>query len=102
MGLFLSLPVLFFGQYWITLTPAGADESVKNWDFDALPIDTLPKDFVIGTLVDGRPAVVETDRAKSPSHVLTQIMGKGADHIEGLGQAAILMNDSAPRWTSSS
>ncbi len=81
LGLFLSVPFLFFGQSWTTLTAAaGADESVKNWNFDALPAETLPTDFVIGTLVDRRPAgdwkVVETDRAKSPAHVLSVFMLK--------------------------
>lgn len=45
---------------------------------------TLPKDFAIGTLFDGRQAgdwkVIETDRAKSGTHVLAQLMGKGAEH----------------------
>ncbi|HKC96367.1 MAG TPA: hypothetical protein VKB81_20335 [Nitrospira sp.] len=54
------------------------------WNFDADPPGSLPKDFVVGTLFDGRPAgdwkVLQADRAKSPSQVLGQLMGKGAEH----------------------
>jgi len=50
------------------------------WTFDTDAPGTLPSDFVIGTLFDGRPAgdwkVVQT----GPSHVLAQRMGKGAEH----------------------
>ena len=45
---------------------------------------TLPGQFSIGTLFDGRQAgdwqVLATDRAKSPPHVLAQFMAKGAEH----------------------
>jgi len=54
------------------------------WNFDADSPGLLPKDFVIGTLFDGRPAgdwkVLSTERALSPPHVLGQLMGKGAEH----------------------
>jgi hypothetical protein len=54
------------------------------WTFDNEPPKTLPSEFKIGTLFDGRPAgewkVLQTDRAKSPSYVLGQLMGKGAEH----------------------
>jgi hypothetical protein len=56
----------------------------KIWTFDADLPGTLPKDFEIGTLFDGRLAgvwkVLKTDRAKSSPHVLAQLMGKGAEH----------------------
>jgi len=63
-------------------------ESAKSaphmWTFDNEPPKTLPSEFKIGTLFDGRPAgewkVLQTDRAKSPSHVLGQFMAKGAEH----------------------
>ena len=65
-------------------TEAGTKHSPYVWNFDALPTGTLPKDFVIGTLFDGRPAgewkVLQTDRAKSSPQVLAQVMGKGAEH----------------------
>ena len=56
----------------------------KVWNFDVDAPDTLPTEFVIGTLFDGRPAgnwkVLRTDQAKSPPHVLGQVEGKGAEH----------------------
>jgi hypothetical protein len=54
------------------------------WNFDREEPGTLPREFSIGTMFDGRPAgdwqVLATDRAKSPPHVLAQLMGKGAEH----------------------
>jgi hypothetical protein len=54
------------------------------WDFDREQPSTLPGEFSIGTLFDGRPAgnwqVLATERAKSPPHVLAQLMAKGAEH----------------------
>ena len=47
-------------------------------------LGTLPQNFVVGTLFDGRPAgewkVAQTSQAPSPPHVLGQLMGKGAEH----------------------
>jgi hypothetical protein len=54
------------------------------WSFDREQPSTLPSEFSIGTLFDGRPAgdweVLATERAKSPPHVLAQLMAKGAEH----------------------
>ncbi len=54
------------------------------WNFDSAQPDTLPGNFSIGTLFDGRPAgdwhILATDRAKSRPHVLAQVMAKGAEH----------------------
>src|SRR5580765_6826573 len=54
------------------------------WNFDREQPGFLPSEFSIGTLFDGRPAgdwqVIATDRAKSPPHVLAQLMAKGAEH----------------------
>jgi hypothetical protein len=54
------------------------------WNFDHEQPGFLPSEFSIGTLFDGRPAgdwqVIATDRAKSPPHVLAQLMAKGAEH----------------------
>ncbi len=54
------------------------------WNFDHEQPGVLPSQFSIGTLFDGRPAgdwqVLATDRAKSPPHVLAQLMAKGAEH----------------------
>jgi hypothetical protein len=54
------------------------------WNFDREQPGTLPGEFSIGTLFDGRPAgdwqVLTTDRAKSPPHVFAQLLAKGAEH----------------------
>lgn len=61
-----------------------SESTLHVWTFDHEPPNTLPATFKIGTLFDGRPAgewkVLETDRAKSPSRVLGQLMAKGAEH----------------------
>ena len=58
--------------------------SAPTWNFDREQPGTLPSEFSIGTMFDGRSAgdwqVIATDRAKSPPHVLAQLMGKGAEH----------------------
>ena len=58
--------------------------SEQLWDFDREQPGTLPSEFSIGTLFDGRPAgdwqVLATERAKSPPDVLAQLMAKGAEH----------------------
>jgi hypothetical protein len=58
--------------------------SALVWNFDREQPGTLPSEFSIGTLFDGRPAgdwqVLATDRAKSPPHVFAQLMAKGAEH----------------------
>jgi hypothetical protein len=62
----------------------GLESTTHVWTFDNDPPETLPPEFQIGTLFDGRPAgewmVLETDRAKSSPRVLGQFMGKGAEH----------------------
>jgi len=64
-----------------TLAETGPPTSA--WSFDRDQPDTLPIEFSIGTLFDGRPAgdwkILATDRAKSPPHVLAQLMAKGAE-----------------------
>src|SRR2546428_125554 len=77
--------------WWLILTAlavvsvsTSAEDLTYTWNFDADLPGTLPKDFVVGTLVDGRPAgewkVLQTDRAKSSPQVLAQLMGKGFEH----------------------
>lgn len=70
-----------------TATPVAghALESTPHvWTFDNEIPKTLPSGFKVGTLFDGRPAgewrVLQTDQAKSHSHVLGQFMAKGAEH----------------------
>jgi hypothetical protein len=63
---------------------AETDSPALVWNFDREQPGTLPSEFSIGTLFDGRPAgdwqVLATDRAKSPPHVFAQVMAKGAEH----------------------
>ena len=74
------------GMLALLVLAAGAEATAveKFWNFDSDTPDSLPKEFVIGTLFDGRPAgdwkVLRTDLAKSPSQVLGQVEGKGAEH----------------------
>src|SRR5713226_5292184 len=82
----LFMALLFSAAAVAAIYPSTATtaDSITTWDFDSDPPGTLPKDFSIGTLFDGRPAgewkVLQTDRAQSPPHVLGQLMGKGAEH----------------------
>ena len=75
-----SLP-LFFGA---VVAQAETASPALAWSFDHEQPGTLPVEFSIGTLFDGRPAgdwqVLATDRAKSPPHVFAQVMAKGAEH----------------------
>lgn len=75
---------LFASLAGVLQTGAEPISSSYLWNFDADPPGVLPKDYVIGTLFDGRPAgdwkVLQTDRALSPPHALGQLMGKGAEH----------------------
>jgi hypothetical protein len=61
------------------LTAVLANES-RIWTFDTESPGSLPSDFVIGTLFDGRPAGDWQVLQAGPSHVLAQLMGKGAEH----------------------
>lgn len=70
----------------IFLPAVGAplENTIHVWTFDDDPPKTLPAEFQVGTLFDGRPAgewkVLEIDHAKSPPRVLAQLLGKGAEH----------------------
>ncbi|TAL11053.1 MAG: hypothetical protein EPO02_05690 [Nitrospirae bacterium] len=86
----MALRIRLAGSWLILITSAvlvvsvSAKNFIRTWNFDVDLPDTLPKDFVAGTLFDGRPAgdwkVLQTDQAKSPPQVLGQLMGKGAEH----------------------
>lgn len=60
------------------------ESTVRVWTFDEDSPGMLPAEFQVGTLFDGRFAgewkVLDTDRARSSSRVLAQLMGKGAEH----------------------
>src|ERR1043166_4356415 len=81
---YMALVVLFVGTSKSLLLAENPDKTLKTWDFDGDPSDSLPKDFAIGTLFDGRPAgewkVLRADKTKSPPQVLGQVQGKGAEH----------------------
>ena len=66
------------------VTRAETTAPAPAWNFDREEPGTLPREFSIGTMFDGRPAgdwqVLATDRAKSPPHVFAQVIGKGAEH----------------------
>lgn len=70
--------------FWTMSTQAEIASPTQEWNFDHEQPGALPSQFSIGTLFDGRPAgdwqVIMTDRAKSPPHVLAQLMAKGAEH----------------------
>jgi hypothetical protein len=75
--------------------PAVTGNPVRSWNFEAGPPGTLPKDFLVGTLFDGRPAgdwrVIAALDAPSPPNVLAQQMGKGAEHA----YKVVLVDDTA-------
>ncbi|MBH0200196.1 MAG: hypothetical protein HP497_12380 [Nitrospira sp.] len=79
-------PILFLITIAMAVPAIGYSfESTPHvWSFDDDPPRTLPAEFQVGTLFDGRPAgewkVLDSDRAKSPPRVLGQLMGKGAEH----------------------
>ena len=60
------------------------DSATRVWTFDDDPPESLPPEFQVGTLFDGRPAgewkILQTETANQGKHVLGQLMGKGAEH----------------------
>ena len=70
--------------FGIIPTQAETASPTSAWSFAREQPGALPSEFSVGTLFDGRPAgdwqVLATDRAKSPPHVLAQLMAKGAEH----------------------
>jgi hypothetical protein len=88
MHLFKAAPQRILLLIIMVMTmPAGGsslESATHVWTFDHDSPGTIPTEFQVGTLFDGRPAgewkVLDTDRAKSPSHVLAQLLGKGAEH----------------------
>jgi hypothetical protein len=60
------------------------DSATRAWTFDDGTPESLPSEFQVGTLFDGRPAgewkILETGMANHGKHVLGQLMGKGAEH----------------------
>ena len=60
------------------------ESATRVWTFDDVPLESRPPDFQVGTLFDGRPAgewkILQTEVANNQTHVLGQLMGKGAEH----------------------
>ena len=60
------------------------ESATRVWTFDDDPPGSLPPEFQVGTLFDGRPAgewkILQTEAANNGTHVLGQLMGKGAEH----------------------
>jgi hypothetical protein len=60
------------------------ESATRVWTFDDDPPESLPPEFQVGTLFDGRPAgewkILQTEAANNGTHVLGQLMGKGAEH----------------------
>jgi hypothetical protein len=60
------------------------ENATRVWTFDDDPPESLPPEFQVGTLFDGRPAgewkILQTEMANNGTHVLGQLMGKGAEH----------------------
>jgi hypothetical protein len=60
------------------------DSATRVWTFDDDPPESLPPEFQVGTLFDGRPAgewkILQTEMANHGKHVLGQLLGKGAEH----------------------
>jgi hypothetical protein len=68
----------------VPVVGASLDSSTRMWTFDDDPLESLPPEFQVGTLFDGRPAgewkILQTEVANNGTHVLGQLMGKGAEH----------------------
>lgn len=60
------------------------DSATRVWTFEDDTPESLPTEFQVGTLFDGRPAgewkILQTEVANNGKQVLGQLMGKGAEH----------------------
>ena len=79
------VPILLVALVVSTPLLYASDESATRfWTFDGDRPNSLPDQFAVGTMFDGRPAgewkVLQTGKAQSPPQVLGQVMGKGAEH----------------------
>ena len=81
---FISVVISLLMAFGAVVAQGETASPAQIWNFDREQPGTLPGEFSIGTLFDGRPAgdwqVLATDRAKSPPHVFAQVMAKGAEH----------------------
>ena len=81
MQVFKPIPQLVFLLMAMAIE-SSAEDTTHTWNFDNDSPATLPSEFIVGTLFDGKTAGEwkVLDRAQSPPHVLGQLMGKGAEH----------------------
>ena len=83
---FTQLVILLFFAVAIAVPVVGfsLDNAARVWTFDDDLPDSLPSEFQVGTLYDGRPAgewkILQTEMTHNGPHVLGQLMGKGAEH----------------------
>lgn len=74
LAVVIAVPVVGFSFNSVT----------RTWTFEDDPPESLPPEFQVGTLFDGRPAgewkILQTEAANNGTHVLGQLMGKGAEH----------------------
>ena len=81
---FITVVISLLMAFGAVVAQGETASPAQIWNFDREQPATLPGEFSIGTLFDGRPAgnwqVLATDRTKSPPHVLAQLMAKGAEH----------------------
>ena len=78
--LLITLVLIGWAATKPVVSHATPDSQPQLWTFDADAPGTLPSDFVVGTLFDGRPAGEWRVVQDGPSNVLAQLMGKGAEH----------------------
>ena len=82
----VHLRMLLFIAVTIAVPVVGfsLESATRVWTFDDDPPESLPPEFQVGTLFDGRPAgewkIIQTEMAKHGTHVLAQLMGKGDEH----------------------
>ncbi len=80
----LRILLFFFVAIAVPVVGFSLDSVTREWTFDDDPPESLPPEFQVGTMFDGRPAgewkILRTEVANNEKHVLGQLMGKGAEH----------------------
>ncbi len=80
----LYIPLLIAVVIAIPVVGASLDSTTRLWTFDDDPPGSLPPEFQVGTLFDGRVAgewrIIQIESANSGKRALGQLMGKGAEH----------------------
>ena len=80
----LYIPLLIAVVIATPVVSASLDSVTRVWTFDDDPLGSLPPEFQVGTLFDGRTAgewkILQAEAANGENIVLGQLMGKGAEH----------------------